>query len=126
MSDSKSDNMPAPWTIKGIPSDIRAAATRRANQEGVNIGEFVSLALRDRIQGIRRDKQLSGPALDMQGLEQLVGLIERLSKAGCTVPENVSKNAFALLNRGLSDVKKNKPLLLASPDYNREELTSES
>lgn len=65
------DYDPKPWTIKNVPTDVRDAATRMAKKDGVQIGEWLSAAIREKI---KADKQkgkavvagsTGGPALDL-------------------------------------------------------------
>ncbi|MFI4979733.1 MAG: hypothetical protein ACHQIO_05245 [Nevskiales bacterium] len=54
---------PKPWTIKGIPNDVRNAVTAAAARLDMSIGEAVTLALRTVFKVRATPPQADGPRL---------------------------------------------------------------
>ncbi len=125
-----------PWTIRGVPPDVRDAAVAAAKRRGLDIGELVSRALLSDIQSERQDvfapgedsrKPLRGfgdtpaeqaqplmvpppalPALDLAGLAQLLHALGE-------IPDGLRRDAERTLRavlrqaRGLAPVRRRGP-----------------
>jgi hypothetical protein len=79
------DEADKPWTIKAIPTEDRNAAIAAAGREGQTIGEWISRAIRAKIQADRQADRApvplggatvgpSAPEVDLSSLERMVAL----------------------------------------------------
>ena len=112
MSDQASDNQIKPWTIKGISPEARNAAIAAANRAKQPIGEWMSRAIRSQVQADRQESRAPVPVRpdaaaksDLGELERLVALTASLSSAGAPLPKSVSRSAYGLIRRRLSEMR---------------------
>lgn len=74
------------------------------------VGEWLAAAIREKIKNDRNaGKNLTvrqkGP-ISMTEASKVVDLVVQMAAAGLTVPDNVQRSAFQLVNRMAADVKK--------------------
>ncbi|GAN89062.1 hypothetical protein Gbfr_002_002 [Gluconobacter frateurii M-2] len=99
-----------PWSIRGVPSDVKQAAVSHAKTAGVGVGEWIASAIREKIKADRNAgkkvavRQVS--PVSLTDATQAVDLVVRMASAGLTVPDHVQKTAFQLVNRVAQDVKR--------------------
>lgn len=111
MSDKKTqeaDSLPA-WSIRGVPADIRSATLTHAKKAGVSIGEYVTLAIREKIKNDRSGgravaKREVGP-VSVSDAGSLIDMISKLSGSGVEIPKGLQRSAVSVLNKLASDVK---------------------
>lgn len=106
----------APWTIKGIPPEIRNAAIAAAKRERQTIGEWLGRAIRAQVQaGTQADRapvpvspQAAVPQADMSEVERLIQMATTLaSTPGAEpVPKAISRAANGLIRDRLRQIKK--------------------
>ena len=128
MADDETDQSDAvkPWTIKGVPPDIRNAIISHANREKMALGEWIARAGRSYIQADRqRDKapMIVGPQVqpqaDLAEIERVVAMASQLAAAGAPPPKAVSRLAYSLLKDRLGSMKparQSKPSPTSGPD----------
>ena len=108
----ETDYDPKPWTIKNVPADVRDAATRMAKKDGIQIGEWLSAAIREKIKADRQKGKAvvagstGGPALDLTAVGQVVEMTRALSEAGITPNKRTAAAAQALLNQAITAVRR--------------------
>lgn len=109
----QSDQEIKPWTIKGIPPEIRNAAIAAADREDKTIGEWIGRAI---LQTIKADRQADrapvpveqprvGPSdagLDLDRIERLAAVAERMAAAAQKpVPPGIRAQVNKLVKVGL-------------------------
>lgn len=102
-----------PWTIKGIPPEVRNAAIAAAGREKLTIGEWVSRAVRSQVQSDRqqtRSPVVVGPEVrpeaDLAEIERLIAATAELAQAaGEPPPKTVTRAAYGLLRSRLTAMK---------------------
>lgn len=112
-SDDESDQV-KPWTVKGIPPEERNAAMAAAKRDGLHIGPWLVLAIRQKIQSDRQKDRAPVPVTpqsvvrsDLSDVERMIAAAEKLAGvAGGTVPKSVSRPAFAILRDRLRAVQR--------------------
>lgn len=105
MAEDLSDSGVKPWTIRGIPPEERNAASEAAKRAGMNLGEWLSRAIRAQIQSdsqaSRAPVPVRPPESDSQtalsDVERIAASFRDLAAAG--VP--VSKSHAARITRAL-------------------------
>lgn len=111
MSDKEangSDNLPA-WSVRGVPGDVRSATLTHAKKAGLSTGEWLTLAIREKIKADRqggRDvaKREAGP-VSVADAGSLIDMISKLSGSGVEIPKGLQRSAVSVLNKLASDVK---------------------
>jgi hypothetical protein len=108
-----------PWTIKGIPPEVRNAAIAAAEREGQTIGEWFTRAIPAFIQQARQQQRLpvrvepdvrpSDPQVDVQAdiaaLERLVGVVQQLHAVTQEPPpKSVQDQMFTLVRQQLRGI----------------------
>lgn len=110
MSDKKTeqaDNLPA-WSVRGVPADIRGAVLAQAKKAGVSAGEWLTLAVREKIKADRaggRAVAKRGP-VSMGEASAVVDMLSRLSGAGVELPASLQKSAVAMVRKVTQEVSK--------------------
>lgn len=107
-SSGPSDKLPA-WSVRDVPADVRTAANVHAKKAGIGVGEWVALAIRDKIKADRsRGKSIAvrgaGP-VDANAAARAVDMIGQLAAAGVAPSKAVQRDAQSLMRRVLADVK---------------------
>jgi hypothetical protein len=112
MADDESDRV-KPWTIKGIPPEIRNAAIAAADREKLAIGAWLGRAILGQVKADRsqdRAPVLVGltvaPEADLADIERLIAATAELAQAaGEPPPKGVTRAAYALLRDKLTAIK---------------------
>jgi len=111
MSDKKSeqaDTLPA-WSVRGVPGDVRSATLSHAKKAGLSTGEWLTLAIREKIKADRSGgravaKKEAGP-VSVSDAGSLIDMISKLSGSGVEIPKGLQRSAVSVLNKLASDVK---------------------
>ena len=106
-------NRVKPWTIKGIPPDIRNAAISAADREKQAIGEWIGRAILSQVKSDRNQNRapvVVGPAVrpevDLADIERLIAATAELAQAaGEPPPKVVTRAAYGLLREKLAAIK---------------------
>mgnify|MGYP001268515278 FL=1 len=97
---NQADNLPA-WSVRGVPADIRGVVLRMAKKEGVSIGEWLTIAVRDKVKADRqagRAVAIRGPvSLDEAG--RAIDMLSGLAGAGVEIPKGLQRSAVAMMNK---------------------------
>ena len=110
-----------PWTVKNIPADVRDAAIRMAKKDGVQIGEWLTLAIREKIKGDRQKGRAivagstGGPTLDLSAVGQIVEMTRALADAGIVPTKRNASAAQALLGQAIAAVRRGQTTTATSP-----------
>lgn len=102
-----------PWTIKGIPPEVRNAGIAAAGREKMTIGEWLARAIRSQVQSDRQQDRapvVVGPTVrptaDLADIERLIAATAELAQAtGEPPPKGVSRAAYGLLRDKLASIK---------------------
>lgn len=103
------------WGIRGVPGDVRQAVINQAKRENIKVGEWLSLAIRDKIKADRsHSKELVVPVapivpttslLTLDGLNQVLDVMERLRGLGIEPSDKLHKQADLLVRRCIRSMK---------------------
>jgi len=110
MADDKTktdDNLPA-WSVRGVPTDIRGAVASHAKKAGLSTGEWVTLAVREKIKADRNAKKdiaIRGP-VSMSEAGQVVEMLKGLAGAGVELPVSLQKSAVSMMRKVTIEVSK--------------------
>lgn len=109
MSDKtpKNDDM-APWSVRGVPADIRGAVASHAKKAGIGIGEWLTIAVREKIKADRSGGKaivVRGP-VSMNEASTVVDMLARLSGAGVELPTSLQKSAVSMMTKVVREVSK--------------------
>lgn len=101
------DNLPA-WSVRGVPADIRGAVASHAKRAGVSTGEWVTLAVREKIKADRNAKKdiaVRGP-VSMSEAGRVVEMLQGLAGAGVELPASLQKSAVSMMRKVTQEVSK--------------------
>ena len=110
MSDKKTptdDTLPA-WSVRGVPGDIRGAVLTHAKRAGIGAGEWLTLAVREKIKADRaggRNIAKRGP-VSMSEASAVVDMLSRLSGAGVELPTSLQRSAVSMVRKVTQEVSK--------------------
>jgi hypothetical protein len=102
MSDRAEDKI-APWTVKGIPPEMRNAAIAAAKREKQTLGEWISRAIRSQVQADRQQDRApvpvaaERPEINLDEVERMVAMAAQLAGAGAPPPKSLSRVAYSLM-----------------------------
>lgn len=114
MSDDKQksdDSLPV-WSVRGVPADIRGAVASHAQKAGVPVGEWLTLAVREKIKADRnakKDLTLRGP-VSMTEAGKVVEMLQGLAGAGVELPQSLQKSAVSMMRKVTVEVSKGQTL----------------
>lgn len=101
-----------PWTVRGVPPEVRNAALSAAKRSGMGVGEWLDRAIRHYVQhekngSLETTKPAQEPASETTTREaaELVGLIGELAAAGAPPPKGVAQQAYGLIRERLKALK---------------------
>lgn len=104
---------PVPWTIRDFPTDVREIAIRKARESKMNISEWVSRAIREKIKNDRQTPKESATNIkkpvDIHSVGQIIDMLERAKNMNIEIPESMQKQTITLIRACIKDVKQ-KPL----------------
>ncbi|NLG91367.1 MAG: hypothetical protein GX486_05840 [Acetobacter sp.] len=101
-----------PWSIRGVSPDVRAGASSHAKKSGITIGEWLELAIREKIKNDRNSEksivtmEAKKPPIDMNSVKDFIDLIAKMQNVGIRIPERLSVQTGAMLNRLARDIRK--------------------
>lgn len=110
MSDDKQksdDSLPV-WSVRGVPADIRGAVASHAKKAGVPVGEWLTLAVREKIKSDRNAKKdiaIRGP-VSMTEAGRVVEMLQGLAGAGVELPVSLQRSAVAMMRKVTVEVSK--------------------
>ncbi|WP_143221516.1 hypothetical protein [Acetobacter syzygii] len=110
MSDDKQksdDSLPV-WSVRGVPADIRGAVASHAKKAGVPVGEWLTLAVREKIKADRNAKKdiaVRGP-VSMTEAGKVVEMLQGLAGAGVELPASLQKSAVSMMRKVTQEVSK--------------------
>ena len=112
MADDETDRV-KPWTVKGIPPEIRNAAITAAEREKSAIGAWLGRAILGQVKADRsqnRTPVVVGPTVrpeaDLADIERLIAATAELAQAaGEPPPKGVTRAAYGLLREKLASIK---------------------
>lgn len=103
-----------PWTVRGVPPEVRNAALSAAKRSGMGVGEWLDRAIRHYVQHeknasleAQQPPQKSAASAETATKEaaELVGLIGELAAAGAPPPKGVAQQAYGLIRERLKALK---------------------
>lgn len=106
--DSPGGLVARPWTLKGVPEEVRNAATSQAEREKTAIGKWVARAI---LETIKRDREApkavanraTRPEATPEAVKEAISLLRDLREAtGEPPPASVTRAAWAAVKRGLT------------------------
>lgn len=104
----KSDDSLPVWSVRGVPADIRGAVASHAKKAGVPVGEWLTLAVREKIKADRNAKKdiaIRGP-VSMSEAGQVVEMLKGLAGAGVELPVSLQKSAVSMMRKVTQEVSK--------------------
>jgi len=117
-SSDQSDRSIPPWTIKGVPPEIRHAAVTAAKNADQTQAEWLSRAIRTLIQHDRQQNRLpvlvgqpvrpSDPEADLAEIERLMGVVKDLhGVTSAPPPKRLTSLAYSLVRARMMAIKAN-------------------
>lgn len=101
-----------PWSIRGVSPDVRASASSHAKKAGMTIGEWLEVAIREKIKNDRNAEKsmiiidTGKSSIDMNSVNHFIDLIAKMQNVGIRIPERLSVQTGAMLNRLARDIRK--------------------
>lgn len=108
----KSDDSLPVWSVRGVPADIRGAVASHAKKAGVPVGEWLTLAVREKIKADRNAKKdiaIRGP-VSMSEAGQVVEMLKGLAGAGVELPVSLQRSAVSMMRKVTLEVSKGQTL----------------
>lgn len=105
---TKSDDSLPVWSVRGVPADIRGAVTAQAKKAGSSVGEWLTLAVREKIKADRnakKDLAVRGP-VSMTEAGQVVEMLKGLAGAGVELPVSLQRSAVSMMRKVTVEVSK--------------------
>lgn len=105
---AKTDDSLPVWSVRGVPSDIRGAVASHAKKAGVPVGEWLTLAVREKIKADRNAKKdiaIRGP-VSMTEAGRVVEMLQGLAGAGVELPASLQKSAVSMMRKVTLEVSK--------------------
>lgn len=102
----------SPWSIRGVSPDVRASASSHAKKAGMTIGEWLELAIREKIKNDRNSEKsivamkTRKQSIDMHSVNHFIDLITKIKNAGISIPDRLSVQTSAMLNKLARDIRK--------------------
>jgi hypothetical protein len=107
-----------PWTIKGVPPEVRYAAVKAAKDAEQTQAEWLSRAIRTLIQHDRQQNRLpvpvgqpvrlADPEADLLEIERLMGVVKDLhGVTAAPPPKRLTSLAYGLVSARLKTIKTN-------------------
>lgn len=107
MSENQSDSV-KPWTIRGVPPEVRNAIIAAADRSDMTVGEWVSrMGLRQIQQEVQASRApvpvgpvMSASPTDLSDIEPIIARVRDLAAAGVPISKRAAARAYnALLSR---------------------------
>lgn len=103
-----------PWTVRGVPPEVRNAALSAAKRSGMGVGDWLDRAIRHYVQheknaSLEAQQPTHKPSSNTENTTkeaaELVGLIGELAAAGAPPPKGVAQQAYGLIRERLKALK---------------------
>lgn len=115
-----------PWTVRGVPPEVRNAALSAAKRSGMGVGEWLDRAIRHYVQHEKNaaletsqppqtQRPVHGTEATTKEAAELVGLIGELAAAGAPPPKGVAQQAYGLIRERLKALKTPTKAIAATP-----------
>jgi hypothetical protein len=97
-----------PWSIRGVSPEVRASASTHAKKAGMTIGEWLELAIREKIKNDRNSAksivtmEAGKPPIDMNSVNHFIDIITKMKNAGISIPERLSSQTDAMVRHRCS------------------------
>lgn len=101
-----------PWSIRGVSPDVRVGASSHAKKSGITIGQWLELAIREKIKNDRNSEKsivamkTGKQSMDMHSVNHFIDLITKIKNAGISIPDRLSVQTSAMLNKLARDIRK--------------------
>lgn len=119
---AKTDDSLPVWSVRGVPADIRGAVASHAKKAGIPVGEWLTLAVREKIKADRNAKKdiaIRGP-VSMDEAGRVVEMLQGLAGAGVELPVSLQKSAVSMMRKVTLEVSKGQTIkserVTLSPD----------
>jgi len=101
------------WGIRGVPSDLRQAVIGHARKENIKVGEWLSLAIREKIKADRNQSKalvvaeaVSKNAVNLSDASSALDMLERLQGMGIEPSNTLKRQASSLVRKCIVNVRK--------------------
>lgn len=103
-----------PWTVRGVPPEVRNAALSAAKRSGMGVGDWLDRAIRHYVQHEKNaaletsqppQRPVHGTEATTKEAAKLVGLIGELAAAGAPPPKGVAQQAYGIIRERLKALK---------------------
>ncbi|GBQ27348.1 hypothetical protein AA0472_2383 [Acetobacter estunensis NRIC 0472] len=100
------------WGVRGIPADIRQAVITQCQKDGTKVGEWLTLAIREKIKRDRNQSKAVAlsegmkPPVRLDDASAVLGLMERLQGMGIDAPDSMRKQATTLVRKCMTSVRR--------------------
>lgn len=101
-----------PWSIRGVSPEVRASASTHAKKAGMTIGEWLELAIREKIKNDRNSAksivtmEAGKPPIDMNSVNHFIDIITKMKNAGISIPERLSSQTDAMVSKLAREIRK--------------------
>lgn len=98
------------WSVRGVALDARTAAVSHAKKSKVSVGQWVEMAIREKIKADRQKSKAvtRRGAVSMTDASGVVDMLGKLSDAGVELPDSLKRSAVAMLRKVTVEVSKGK------------------
>lgn len=101
------------WGIRGVPADARQAVINLAKKDGINVGEWITVAIREKIKNDRAQSRAlvtveTNPrnSVSLADASQALDMLERLRKMDIEPSDTLKRQATSLVRKCIVNVKK--------------------
>lgn len=101
------------WGIRGVPADARQAVISLAKKDGINVGEWITIAIREKIKADRNQSKalvlaesIPRNSVNLTDASQALEMLERLRKMDIEPSDTLKRQATSLVRKCIINVKK--------------------
>ena len=101
------------WGIRGVPADARQAVISLAKKDGINVGEWITVAIREKIKNDRAQSKAlvvvevtPRNSVSLADASQALDMLERLRKMDIEPSDTLKRQATSLVRKCIVNVKK--------------------
>lgn len=104
------------WGVRGVPADVRQAVITQCQKDGVKVGEWLTMAIREKIKRDRNQSKAVAlsesmkPPVRLDDASAALGLMERLQGMGIDAPDSMRKQATTLVRKCMTSVRRGQPV----------------
>ncbi|GAA4487573.1 hypothetical protein [Gluconacetobacter asukensis] len=99
-----------PWSIRGISPNAKSFASVQARKAGINVGEWVELAILEKAKndrsGGRSVAVKEQKPVDATQVNGLLDMMQKLTASGVEIPASLSRKTSSLLSKVATDIKR--------------------